>query len=72
MTQRYIIHSFLLDRDDMGQIEFLIVDKMQWLTDRNVKVETMSDYQESTMCYKVLIVAWFNRETYIEYKMVWE
>ncbi len=72
MTHRYTIHSFMMDRDDLGQIELLIDDKMQWLTDRNVNVETVSHYQESTMCYKVLITAWFDRETYIEYKMVWE
>jgi hypothetical protein len=72
MTQRYVIHSFMMDRDDLGQIELLIDGKMQWLTDRNVKVDTMSHYQESTMCYRVIVVAWLDRETYIEYKMVWE
>jgi hypothetical protein len=72
MTQRYVIHSFMMDRDDLGQIELLIDDKMQWLTDRNVKVDTMSHYQESTMCYRVVVVACLDRETYVEYKMVWE
>jgi len=61
----------MMDRDDHGQIELSIDDKIQWLNDRNIEIDIVSHYRPDVMCYQIAIIATFDRETYIEYKMVW-
>ncbi len=74
MKAKYVVRSYMLDRDEYGHgmLHMSTDDILQWLSDRGIETETQSVYNVATMCYHVHIIAEFDRETYIEYKMVWE
>lgn len=75
MKTKYVIFSHMLDRTDykFGGVLFYPADeRVQWLEDRGVTIETRSEYDVACMCYRIKVIAEFDRETYIEYRMVWE
>lgn len=74
MKTKYVVRRFLIDRSEYGRDipTIFVEDCLQWLTDRNITTTIESYYDAATMCYRVHIVAEFDRETYVEYKMVWE
>lgn len=75
MKTKYVIFTHMLDRDDykFGSVPFYPTDeRLQWLENRGITIETRSVYDVACMCYHIKVIAEFDRETYIEYRMVWE
>lgn len=75
MKTKYVVCRFILDQDDYKSSMFQLANndqRLQWLSARGIETEIESVYDVSIMCYHVYIKAEFDRETYIEYKMVWE
>ena len=73
MKIKVVLLSFVLDRTDYGFGRPTILnEKLDWLYERNVEIDTVSAYDAAAMCYRVKVIAEFDRETYIENRMVWE
>lgn len=72
MTIKLVLQSFVLDEINPDVDQLVIpTEKAEWLNERNVAINTVSVYDISTMWYRVKIIAEFDNETYVEYRMVW-